>query len=91
MLSPYRVLDLSDERGLLAGQILADLGADAIVVEPPGGSPARNLAPFAGDEPTPIARSTGGPTRATVAGSPATSTRPPGRTWSAGSPRRPTS
>ena len=42
MLSPYRVLDLSDERGLLAGQILADLGADVIIVEPPGGSPARN-------------------------------------------------
>ena len=37
MLSPYRVLDLSDERGLLAGQILADLGADVIGVEPPQG------------------------------------------------------
>ena len=51
MLSPYRVLDLSDERGLLAGQILADLGADVILVEPPGGSPARGIAPFAGDQP----------------------------------------
>ena len=51
MLSPYRVLDLSDERGLLAGQILADLGADVILVEPPGGSPARGIAPFAGDRP----------------------------------------
>ncbi len=53
MLSPYRVLDLSNERGLLAGQILADLGADVIIVEPPGGSPARGLAPFAGDQPGP--------------------------------------
>ena len=53
MLSPYRVLDLSNERGLLAGQILADLGADTILVEPPGGSPARNLAPFAADQPGP--------------------------------------
>ena len=49
MLSPYRVLDLTDERGLICGQILADLGADVIAVEPPGGSPARRRGPFAGD------------------------------------------
>src|SRR5262245_22037991 len=49
MLSPYRVLDLSTQRGLLCGQILADVGADVIHVEPPGGSPARRLGPFAGD------------------------------------------
>src|ERR1700754_3684462 len=49
MLSPYRVLDLTNARGLLCGQILADLGADVIAVEPPGGSPARRLGPFAGD------------------------------------------
>ena len=53
MLSPYRVLDLSDERGLLCGQILADLGADVIAVEPPGGSSARRIGPFAGDVPGP--------------------------------------
>jgi crotonobetainyl-CoA:carnitine CoA-transferase CaiB-like acyl-CoA transferase len=46
VLSPYRVLDLTTERGLLCGQILGDLGADVIKVEPPGGSPARQLAPF---------------------------------------------
>jgi len=46
MLSPYRVLDLSDERGLLCGQILAELGADVVLVEPPGGSPARNAPPL---------------------------------------------
>ncbi len=46
MLSPYRVLDLSDPRGMLCGQILADLGADVIQIEPPGGSPTRRLAPF---------------------------------------------
>ncbi|MGH8008405.1 MAG: CoA transferase, partial [Candidatus Binatia bacterium] len=40
MLSPYRVLDLTTERGLLCGQILGDLGADVLKVEPPGGSPA---------------------------------------------------
>lgn len=51
MLSPYRVLDLTTERGLLCGQILADLGADVIKVEPPGGSSARLLGPFYQDEP----------------------------------------
>ena len=46
LLEPYRVLDLCDERGLLAGKILADLGADVIQIEPPGGSSARNVGPF---------------------------------------------
>jgi crotonobetainyl-CoA:carnitine CoA-transferase CaiB-like acyl-CoA transferase len=35
MLSSYRVLDLSDDRGLLCGHILAQLGADVVHVEPP--------------------------------------------------------
>ncbi len=50
MLSSYRVLDLSDERGLACGQILADLGADVIAIEPPGGSRARRAGPFLGGE-----------------------------------------
>jgi crotonobetainyl-CoA:carnitine CoA-transferase CaiB-like acyl-CoA transferase len=49
MLRGYRVLDFTDDRGMLAGQILADLGADVIHVEPPGGSPARRRGPFVGD------------------------------------------
>jgi len=53
LLSPYRVLDLTTERGLLCGQILGDLGADVIQVEPPGGSRARRIGPFVGDEPHP--------------------------------------
>src|SRR5690242_19687890 len=53
MLEPYRVLDLTDERGLLCGQILGDLGADVLQIEPPGGSPARRLGPFAADVPHP--------------------------------------
>ncbi|MGO9451884.1 MAG: CaiB/BaiF CoA transferase family protein [Candidatus Binataceae bacterium] len=53
MLSPYRVLDLTTERGLLCGQLLGDMGADVIKIEPPGGSPARQLGPFLGDEPHP--------------------------------------
>jgi crotonobetainyl-CoA:carnitine CoA-transferase CaiB-like acyl-CoA transferase len=50
MLSPYRVLDLTDERGLLCGKILADLGADVIQVEPPTGSSARRIGPFYEDD-----------------------------------------
>jgi crotonobetainyl-CoA:carnitine CoA-transferase CaiB-like acyl-CoA transferase len=50
MLSPYRVLDLTDEGALLCGQILGDLGADVILVEPPGGVKARNVGPFCGNE-----------------------------------------
>ena len=46
MLSPYRVLDLTDERGELASMILGDLGADVIKVEPPEGSSSRRLPPF---------------------------------------------
>jgi crotonobetainyl-CoA:carnitine CoA-transferase CaiB-like acyl-CoA transferase len=45
------VLDLSDERGFLAGRILADLGADVIKIEPPGGDPERLRGPFVGDLP----------------------------------------
>ncbi|MFN0090116.1 MAG: CaiB/BaiF CoA transferase family protein [Acidimicrobiales bacterium] len=50
MLSPYRVLDLTDDRGHLAGFILATLGAEVIAVEPPGGQAARRYGPYAGDE-----------------------------------------
>ena len=53
MLSPYRVLDLANERGLLCGQVLGDLGADVIKIEPPGGSAARSIGPFYEDRPDP--------------------------------------
>jgi crotonobetainyl-CoA:carnitine CoA-transferase CaiB-like acyl-CoA transferase len=49
MLSPYRVLDLTDEHAQLAGLLLAQLGADVIAVEPPEGNPSRHLAPFVDD------------------------------------------
>ncbi len=42
MLSPYRVLDLSDERGIFCSFMLGELGADVVCVEPPGGSRARS-------------------------------------------------
>jgi crotonobetainyl-CoA:carnitine CoA-transferase CaiB-like acyl-CoA transferase len=50
MLSPYRVLDLTDEKGLLCGKLLGDLGADVIKIERPGGDPARSIGPFYHDE-----------------------------------------
>jgi crotonobetainyl-CoA:carnitine CoA-transferase CaiB-like acyl-CoA transferase len=50
MLSPYRVLDLTDEKGLLCGKLLGDLGSDVIKIERPGGDPARNIGPFYHDE-----------------------------------------
>src|SRR5215813_8978704 len=53
LLSPYRVLDLSNELGFLCGKILGDLGADVIKIEPPGGDPARRLGPFYGDQADP--------------------------------------
>ncbi|MEM7094600.1 MAG: CoA transferase [Actinomycetota bacterium] len=53
LLSPYRVLDLTDERGQLAGQMLAQLGAEVIAIEPPGGSRSRTMSPFADDTPGP--------------------------------------
>ncbi|MGE0728106.1 MAG: CaiB/BaiF CoA transferase family protein [Acidimicrobiia bacterium] len=49
MLAPFRVIDLTDHRGNLAGSVLAQLGAEVIAVEPPGGSAARRQGPFAGD------------------------------------------
>jgi benzylsuccinate CoA-transferase BbsE subunit len=46
ILAGYRVIDLTDEKGLLCGKVLADYGADVIKVEPPGGSRARDIGPF---------------------------------------------
>jgi crotonobetainyl-CoA:carnitine CoA-transferase CaiB-like acyl-CoA transferase len=45
-LTGLRVLDLADHSGLLCGQILAQLGAEVIALEPPGGSVARRAPPF---------------------------------------------
>ncbi len=49
MLSSYRVLDLTDERGQLAGLLLAQLGADVIAVEPVRGAGSRFVGPFVDD------------------------------------------
>jgi len=49
LLESFRVLDLTDEKGFFCGKILADLGADVIKVEKPGGDPARRIGPYYGD------------------------------------------
>ncbi len=48
-LAGLRAVDLCDEKGELCARLLADLGADVIRVEPPGGSRSRSLPPFHGD------------------------------------------
>ena len=48
-LSGYRVLDLTDERGMVAGRMLADLGADVVQAEPAAGSTARRCLPLEAD------------------------------------------
>lgn len=53
MLDSYRVLDLTDDRGALCGKVLAELGADVVKVEPPGGDPSRNVGPYYHDTPDP--------------------------------------
>lgn len=44
-LYPYRVLDLTEGGCMVGARMLADLGADVIKIEPPGGSPSR-IAPY---------------------------------------------
>jgi benzylsuccinate CoA-transferase BbsE subunit len=53
LLSCYRVLDLTNEKGFLCGKALGDLGADVIKIEKPGGDPSRNIGPFYHDIPDP--------------------------------------
>jgi len=41
MLNDYRVLDLTDSSGIFCGYVLAQLGAQVVALEPPGGQPER--------------------------------------------------
>ena len=48
-LTGLRVLELSDEKGQWCGKLMADLGADVIKIEPPGGQNTRRVGPFLDD------------------------------------------
>ncbi|MFN0093963.1 MAG: CaiB/BaiF CoA transferase family protein [Dehalococcoidia bacterium] len=52
-LEGVRVVEICDELGAYCGKLLADLGADVIKVEPPGGGIQRLSPPFYGGEATP--------------------------------------
>jgi crotonobetainyl-CoA:carnitine CoA-transferase CaiB-like acyl-CoA transferase len=53
LLSGMRVLDLSDEKGSFCSKLLADMGADVIKIEEPGGNSSRMIGPFRGGTPHP--------------------------------------
>lgn len=50
-LDGLRVLELADEKGQFCGKLMADLGADVIKIEPPGGQQTRLGGPFLNDIP----------------------------------------
>jgi crotonobetainyl-CoA:carnitine CoA-transferase CaiB-like acyl-CoA transferase len=50
-LAGLRVVELAHCHVQFAGRLLADLGADVLVVEPPGGHESRRYEPFADDRP----------------------------------------
>ncbi|MFM7536576.1 MAG: CaiB/BaiF CoA transferase family protein [Acidimicrobiales bacterium] len=52
-LAGTRVVEIAHERVAWAGKLLAELGADVVVVEPPGGSVQRTYGPFVDDVPDP--------------------------------------
>src|SRR4029434_4976918 len=49
-LSGLRILDLTGRMGGYCGLLLANLGAEVILVEPPGGDPLRREGPFKDDQ-----------------------------------------
>ena len=48
-LAGVQILDLTDERGIYGAKLLADMGADMVRLEPPGGDPLRARGPRAND------------------------------------------
>lgn len=53
LLDGLRVVEIASDHTALAGKMLADYGAEVIVVEPPGGHASRRYEPFVADEPDP--------------------------------------
>jgi crotonobetainyl-CoA:carnitine CoA-transferase CaiB-like acyl-CoA transferase len=52
LLDGVRVLDLATVRAEITGRLLADLGAEVLKIEPPGGAAARRVPPFDSDDST---------------------------------------
>lgn len=52
-LDGLRVVELASEYAAFCGRLLADYGAEVILVEPPGGAPQRGYEPFVDDVPDP--------------------------------------
>ena len=52
-LADLKVLDMSGPIGVYCAKLMADLGADVLRVEPPGGDPMRKLGPFYNDDQNP--------------------------------------
>ena len=52
-LAGVRVVEVAHDAVAWAGRLCADLGAEVIVVEPPGGHASRRYEPFLDDEPGP--------------------------------------
>ena len=50
-LKGMRVIELAHERISLAGKLMADMGAEVILVEPPGGDPSRQYPPYLNHDP----------------------------------------
>lgn len=53
MLTGLEVLDLADEKASFCSKLLADLGAEVVKIERPGGDASRWIGPFWGNKPHP--------------------------------------
>lgn len=52
-LTGTKVIEIASDATAFAGKLLADMGAEVVLVEPPGGAAARGYPPFVDDEPGP--------------------------------------
>jgi len=52
-LAGFQVLDLADEKACFCSKLLADIGAEVIKIERPGGDKSRWIGPFCGGRPHP--------------------------------------
>src|SRR5579883_3098365 len=52
-LDGLRILEVAGLFGAYCGKLFAELGADVILVEPPGGAPQRRTGPFLDEAPGP--------------------------------------